>query len=301
MNSKTRKRIAARAASFVAMTALAAFFIFGGQERVDAAAGNAFSEPDYRAGWWYDAEHPGGNGVAIEIQPGNPQGDTLFMGWYSYDEQGQPIWYTSGGLMEGPDHYNGQMLQWSGPPLSDLNGQAHSYPVGSVELLFTGDGMAHLFYALDSGVIGEAVMSRFMDDYAPGDTDPRDINGWWYDPDHQGMGVFIQAQGDTLFMGWYHYRSQPMMGPGHGLGVFQSEGVPTWWSSGAMFEPGDSMYHGTLDEWMGGHSLGGPHMEPGAPHSQGFVDLEFIDDSHAIMSWSGGQLELERFRFYDLP
>jgi hypothetical protein len=236
----------------------------------------------------------------MEIQSGNPQGHTLFMGWYSYDEQGRPTWYTSGGLMEGPDHYIGQMLQWSGPPLTDFNGEVNSYPVGSMEILFTEDGMAHLFYSLDSGVFGEVVMSRFMDDIAPGAEDPRDINGWWYDPDHQGMGVFVEAQGDTLFMGWYHYRSQTM-GPGSGMGMSQGSGAPHWWSSGDMFMFGDTEYHGVLDEWIGGHMLGGPHMEPGAPQSRGFVDMEFIDEGHAIVHWDGGQLEMERFRFYDLP
>ena len=43
-------------------------------------------------GWWYDPVQTGGNGVALEVQHGNPLGDALYMGWYSYDEAGRPVW-----------------------------------------------------------------------------------------------------------------------------------------------------------------------------------------------------------------
>jgi len=237
------------------------------------------------SGWWYDPVETGGNGLAIEVQKGNPAGDMLFMGWYSYDEAGQPIWYTTGDFMTDQNHYSGTMYQWTGWPLGEQAGSVQSFPVGFCEITFSSTGQAQLNWSLDAGGSGSKTIQKFMNDVAPGTKDSRNLNGWWMDPNYEGMGVYVETQGDTVFMGWYHYGE---------------DGSPRWWSTGGNFTSQDSMYHGVLDEWKNGYCLYGPYVEPDQPTQQGNISIEFISHSEAILTYDGGQLTLQRFKFFDL-
>ena len=140
-------------------------------------------------GWWYT---PGedGTGISLEIQ-----GDTLFMAWYAYDDQGRPVWYTADGTISS-NHFTGAMYQWKGWTLGAQYSRPISQNVGTASILFAGPDNAVVFWTMGENR-GEKSINRFMDDLAPGDPDPRNLTGWWYDPDYDGMGFFVEAQGGS--------------------------------------------------------------------------------------------------------
>lgn len=90
--------------------------------------------------WWNVSES--GRGFAVEIQNGQ-----IFLAGYMYDGSGNPIWYTSGGVMSSPNSYSGNWMQWAnGPTL----GGAYVAPivintnVGSVAVTFSSPTTATL-------------------------------------------------------------------------------------------------------------------------------------------------------------
>jgi hypothetical protein len=58
-------------------------------------------------GWWYNKDALG-SGISIEIQNGD-----LFMGWYTYDQNGNPIWLSSSGTVTG-NAFSGTLYKWHG-------------------------------------------------------------------------------------------------------------------------------------------------------------------------------------------
>jgi hypothetical protein len=233
-------------------------------------------------GWWYT---PGeeGTGLSIEVQ-----GDSLFAAWYTFSEQtGQSIWHTSGGKMTDQYSYSGDLLEWNGWPLGSPHFPAQAEKVGTIQINFTSTNEAILAWMVGSKQ-GEKVICKFMNYASPGVKDTRDIQGWWYDPGLDGMGVFIEAQGNGLFMAWYHYREG---------------GSSRWWTSGGYFPNGSATYTGDFFEWTDGQCIACPSYKEAQfiPGSQHPVSIHFFGDSQAALTWNGGTLNLERFSFGSIP
>jgi hypothetical protein len=95
----------------------------------------------------------------------------------------------------------------------------------------------------------------------------------------------MECQGGGLYMAWFHY------GP---------EGYPRWWSSGNRFEKDYPVYNGALDQWSNGECLNGPHVVPDEPTHPGGVTIQFFNNGEVKLLWSGGELNLQRFMFYNL-
>jgi hypothetical protein len=132
---------------------------------------------------------------------------------------------------------------------------------------------------------GEKIIQRFMDHTSPGERDARPIHGWWYDPEFDGMGVFMESQGGNIFIALYSYGD---------------DGLPRWWSSGGEFADGATTYSGVFSEWQNGQCMGCPYTSPDTPPvNKGAVSVQFLTDSHALLTWAGGQLNLTRFLFGD--
>jgi hypothetical protein len=228
-------------------------------------------------GWWYNPEEAG-TGMSIEIQD-----NMLFAAWYTYESQtGQSGWHTSGGKMSDDYGYSGDLLEWNGRPSDGSQLPAQAIPKGSIQITFTSSNEAILVWTMN-GNQGEEPLRRFMDDASPGPRDARDIQGWWYDPSLIGMGVFVEAQGNRLFMAWYNYRE---------------DGSSRWWTSGGNFANGSTTYTGNFVEWVGGQCIGCPYQPAqllAGSHKP--VMIQFPTNSKAVLTWDGGTLNLERFRF----
>lgn len=106
--------------------------------------------------------------------------------------------------------------------------------------------------------------------------------GWWWNPAQSGRGFSIETQGNTLFMAGFFYAD---------------DGRATWLTStGAM--AGANTYSGALAAYGGGQTLTGAYQaatltDPNA----GTLTLQFADDTHGTLTWPGGTIAIERFRF----
>ncbi len=226
-----------------------------------------------KTGWWYDKDALG-SGISIEIQNGK-----LFMGWYTYDTSGNPIWMSSSGVVTN-NSFSGTLYKWHGWYLEDSYSLPTPEPVGTVNLDLS-DANSTAFSWTYNGISGNATMVKFMDSLAPGERDSRNIHGWWYCPGLEGMGFFMEAQAEVMFLAWYNYD------------IF---GNPLWWTASDTFKPTDETFVATLKEWHGGQCPGCTYELPTAFDKEKVV-VEFLSDSTARLIWNGRIFNIERFVF----
>ncbi len=229
-----------------------------------------------RTAWYYNSQAEG-TGVSIEIKDG-----VLFMAWYTYNEAtGEPIWYTAGGEMTDADHFSGALLSWTGWELGAGYTAPVNTQVGTVNLTFTSDTTVTIVWTLGA-LGGELQLTNFLDALAPGTPDPRDINGWWAFPGYDGMGLFIEAQGGSLFLAWYNY----------GIG-----GLARWWSSPGTndFPEGATIYDNILVQYANGQCPGCDIMRPDDAVTVSQIKVEFLGGGRATLTWDGGSYDLVRF------
>jgi hypothetical protein len=234
-----------------------------------------YSDP--RSGWWYTANEAG-TGISLEIQ-----NNKLFMAWYTYDEEGRPVWLTSPGTLTDDNHFSGKLYTWTGWPLGTPYLTATSEEVGTVEINFTSSDQASLSWTYDTSQ-GQKIITRFMDAMSPGQKDLRNITGWWWNPDYNGMGIFIEVQGGNIFMAWYHYRD---------------DNSPRWWSLNKGFAADAINFSAMFKEWSNGQCMGCLYKEPTAINMQNVI-VTFQESGTARLTWSGPTLELQRFYFENM-
>ena len=131
------------------------------------------------------------------------------------------------------------------------------------------------------GTGGNCTLSKFMDELSPGEKDPRNLNGWWYDPDYDGMGLFMEAEGEKMFIAWYNY--DPF-------------GYPRWWSASESFLMTDESFYSKLLEWHDGQCFGCSYRPPTALEV-GDLLIQFKSDTTAVMFWNGRIFHIKRFIF----
>jgi hypothetical protein len=230
-------------------------------------------------GWWYDSTQPG-TGLAVAIQENNK----VFLAWFVYDDQGRTTWYASGGSMANDNTYVGQLMKWTGWAWGT---EPYSMPasevVGSVTVIFNkGANDSISFTAAVGGTVVTNNYTSFMKDFAPGAKDSRNITGWWYDPNYNGMGFYLDARGGKMAMVWYNYRG---------------DHSPRWWTSTAAFPDGSATYTGALDGWMNGQCVGCPFTSPPTiiPGEGGNITINFTDADHATLTVGSTTVNLQRF------
>ena len=186
--------------------------------------------PSYEGLWWNSSES--GWGVSIAHQ-----GDTLFAVWYTFDDDGSPMWLLMPdarlandgmddmtgmmdmmmmGSMRNPPIYTGSLYRSSGPAFSAASFDPKAVGVTEVgvgTLLFR-DGMNGVFAYTVGNVAASKNIQRLV--YAPmpectlggpagSSANYQDL---WWNAAESGWGVNIAHQGDTLFATWYTYDAQ---------------------------------------------------------------------------------------------
>jgi|GEM_PF-1227179 len=147
---------------------------------------------EFRAGLWWD---PAQDGSGWEI---NNSGDSVFGIWYTYNEAGKPVWYTTqGSLSDG--RFDGDLLSFTW----DYNNKKVNEPtvVGSVSIQFLNPQLAQIHWRLgayqDSHTLRPFIFSA--------NPALADYSGSWYDPQESGYGFTIQTQGDLTYAVLYYY------------------------------------------------------------------------------------------------
>ncbi|NPA94706.1 MAG: hypothetical protein GXO58_04690 [Thermodesulfobacteria bacterium] len=244
------------------------------------------------SGWWYIKGKPG-TGISVEIQ-----GRKCFAAMFEY-ERGEPFWLSAYGDIIVVDSntttdvakivFGGTLNMWNGWPLGSQYSKPTKHDIGTMLIEFSSDTEAKLVYIAskdyldtDTDVVVKAEIIKFMPEIAPGAPDPRGISGWWYDPSYDGMGMFLEAYGNKVFMAWYYY------------GYL---GQPWWTSCSADFTPFDNQFTCTLQEWTGGSPMGvEPYVAP-IPTDQAPITFRLTGEGRADMVWEGNTFHLQRFIF----
>ena len=106
-------------------------------------------------------------------------------------------------------------------------------------------------------------------------------SGWWWNPNENGRGFFIEARNGLIYLAGYFY---------------DSDGRATWLTSGGpLSDP--YFYQGTLQSYRSGQTVFGPYRPPESAVDVGPVTLKFIDDSRGTITWPGGTVAIERLMF----
>ncbi len=234
--------------------------------------------------WWWDKSKPG-TGLSIELQ-----GEKVYLAWYVYDATGRPVWYACLASRSGDQVFTGNVFRASGWPLgSTWDGPPVITTVGTCTLTFQGAGSATFAYNLSGLPAGSMSLTRLfdnMDGLTNHAFDPRNVSGWWWDPNLEGMGIFIEARGNTLYFAWYHYRA---------------DRSPRWWSLGGgdvigMFPPATATFSAPLREWKNGQTAGGVYKLPTYTDQSGGT-LTFNADGTLTVNSGAGTYTLQRFQF----
>ncbi len=255
-----------------------------GAGRVNAYAAVRKAKLWHAPAWWWDETKPG-TGLAIELQD-----EKAYLAWYVYDASGQPVWYASLATRSADQAFTGSVFRATGWPLGTTwDGAPTITSVGSCTLTFKDEGNATFSYAVSGLSSGSLSLTRLFDnlDGLTGHAyDPRNLSGWWWDPDLEGMGVFLEARGDTLYLAWYHYRA---------------DRSPRWWSLGGGddiggFPSGSATFSASLREWENGQTVGGTYRSPAYTDLSG-ASLTVNADGTLTLTSEDGTYSLQRFEF----
>ncbi len=143
-------------------------------------------------GFWI----PDRPGHGIDMQTSANQ---LFIGWYTYGNDGQPTLYSAAAPLEGP--------LWKAELQSSrrdsASGVIERFSVGDVEIHFESDSSARLRWRFDDGDLqGEEGIRAYLFDGAA----PRiELTGSWYPPADSGWGASIARQGERTGVVLYYY------------------------------------------------------------------------------------------------
>ena len=256
----------------------------------------------HRGYWWYDPSHPG-TGVSIENFYG-----TLAVGLFMYyDDSHKPMWLSATCSEDNATSfsYSGNLFYWTGWPLGSSYYSPVPHKVGNISIAFS-HSQADVTYTitepgkwLDGGKIdqvGQAVtvhLKKFLPSIVSSDKKGSEmpINGWWWNPRLEGMGIFFEEYHQTGFMAWYHY------GP---------DGLPRWYTCDGQVSSDQkvsgithAVFTCNMREWTGGSSIGSANYSAPTPVSIGTATLTFRRVAHllptATLVSPVGTYDLERF------
>jgi hypothetical protein len=204
----------ARAASAQAVIALA-LVVTAPAEAQTSVSSNGITGPAnaaFRAGLWWD---PALSGTGWEI---NNSGDAVFGIWYTYDENSNPVWFTTQGFLT-DGRFEGDLLSFT---WDYDEGRVNEPAVaGHVNIQFLNPQLAEIQWRLgekqDTHILRPFIFSA--------NPALADYSGSWYDPAESGYGMTIQSQGELNYAVLYYY---------------DSEGKPTW-TAGINTEGGQSL------------------------------------------------------------
>jgi PhoPQ-activated pathogenicity-related protein len=161
------------------------------------------SQPlDLVTGLWWDPQTDG-QGMDLNLV----SSDAIFVPWYLYDPDGNAMWVTFTGQLEGT-RARGVLNDFTGPafgPGFDQNfdpGEVAPREIGQATIAFLGTDHGVLHYGFDEeqgGFHRDLNIEQF-------DTRPDGpYSGLWWNPDQSGHGFQFNQKDDAFFGTWYSY------------------------------------------------------------------------------------------------
>ncbi|KAF0812547.1 hypothetical protein IGB42_02836 [Andreprevotia sp. IGB-42] len=234
------------------------------------------------ANGWYWNPVQSGTGFMFEMQR-----DKGFVGFFLYDDLGNPVWYVSQGVVT---QVNGA-YQFKGMLQSYENGQAAdsgtyrspvARDVGEVLIVFSGSGKdTKTTVTLPGGRVLNAERFPIVPgglDMAPNPAAPE--TGWYWNPEQGGRGWAIEVQGNTVFMAMFHYGTSG----------------PAWHIVSGDLSNGKLLTD--FQRYSGGQTITGNYRSPPSSVSAGQYELRFPEGCVGTAALQGMTTELiQRFNF----
>lgn len=154
-----------------------------------------------RPGAWWD---PARSGSGFEL---HAVGDQLAAGWFTYEADGRPVWYTAQGTFTAAGTGEMPLLRhrWSN------NGYAGYQAVGSLRLTFRGAESVTAQWVLGADQ-GSLALRPFAFSVASPEVDR---SGLWFNPTQAGWGLSLN-ESSTVFVAT--------------LFAYDADGQPRWWT-----------------------------------------------------------------------
>jgi len=164
-----------------------------------------------RSATWWKADESGWGVFTVD------QGSFLGIGWFTYDSDGEPVWFIGAATKQANGSYVGEVSRFTGVPLAQISGVASetNTKFADVTLSFQGDTGMTFQYAVVGGVSQTKSTTRFP--YASRDIVCRNSptasratadnysDLWWGGIQTTGWGIFVNHTEDGLFPIWYTY------------------------------------------------------------------------------------------------
>jgi uncharacterized protein (TIGR03437 family) len=228
-------------------------------------------------GWWFSAGTPS-TFYAIEAENG-----VVRLGSLTYSAQGAPQWSLGRCVQTAPGTYAGTMEQYTGgwalnqapgPPTAIVDGPA-------VKLVFSSAATATLQIGIQTVPIQRY---QFNDRWASPKLNALRA-GWWDQPGQSGRGYFLEAQGDTLFIG--------------GL-IYSFSGRPSWFTSTGLVDSTGS-FSGNLTVCSAAIDSDGTLQTPVCKATADTLRLVFGAPWRATLTLSQeSPIEIRRYRQTDI-
>ncbi len=145
------------------------------------------------AGFWYNPD-TNGRGFDIHIFE-----NFLSVIWYTYDNQGSPIWYISSGELEGFE-YSGDLNKTH----LNADGSVSLTKIGSTFLSFSDERNAQVDWQINSTQGSESLQWIVWSN----EEESKNYTGLWNRPDAPGWGISVSTIGKTSVGIAYLYDSQ---------------------------------------------------------------------------------------------
>jgi hypothetical protein len=145
------------------------------------------------AGIWFN---PARSGHGIDLQYA---GTTMVIGWYTYEDDGSPTWYTASAPRANPWRADLVRVTWDA-----ATRRASSAVVGEISLDFQSATAGEFRWRLGSRSGSEPMVALL----AGGGPPNPDRTGIWFDPTEPGWGLSVFTDGSVRAMLVYFYDAQ---------------------------------------------------------------------------------------------
>ena len=141
-------------------------------------------------GVWFN---PARDGHGMEF---NRLGDSWFLLWYSYDQQGEPTWYLAQAEAQREDFWQAPLMRfvWQGDA-------AHGQEVGLVQMAADQQGRQRF----SAGLLGSGMTEPLVGIEPVGGCAVPDPSGAWFAPQEPGWGFTLLAGADLSSEVYYLY------------------------------------------------------------------------------------------------
>jgi hypothetical protein len=220
----------AGATFYVGYGASAASMLDGGINRSAATtAGGVACKPEPpETGWWWNPTE-GGRGYSVEVR-----GNNIFFAAFHYDVSGRSTWHVATGptSLDGSLYSNQPLYAASGGQTlgGAYGGKPQVLEIGKITLAFADKRSGTMIWP--GGVVPIERFNIVPNGLAAAPRPGQPENGWWWNPEEDGRGFFMEWQDGTIDLAGYMYDEQ-----GNAvwyLGVYETPDIRAvdgqWWS-----------------------------------------------------------------------